>query len=72
MTELVRELINKLLDGKRIYLPNGQVIGMGEDFSIGYMYMTQSGEWFVGAITIDLTGLVQVIEKYNLSLDNVR
>lgn len=60
-------VLRELAEGKELHLPNGQVIAMGEDASIGFLYTDADGDSRIsGLATIDFKQLNDLLEKHKL------
>ena len=62
-------IVQQLAQGKRLTLPTNQVIGMGEDMSIGFLIQHADGEERIAGLSImDLAQLNQLLNEYNIGL----
>ena len=62
-------IVQQLAAGKRLTLPTGQVIGMGEDMSIGFLIQRADGEERVaGLSTMDLAQLNRLLNEYDIGM----
>lgn len=57
-------VLRELAEGKELHLPNRQIIAMGEDACVGYVYTDASGETRIsGLATLDFAQLNSILEK---------
>lgn len=62
-------IVQQLAQGKRLTLPTGQVIGMGEDMSIGFLIQRAGGEECIaGLSTMDLAQLNRLLNEYDIGM----
>lgn len=65
------EIVRQLATGKTLTLPNGSVLAMGEDMSIGILWTNYSTPYpyeqhISGLSTMDLAGLNRLLTKFDI------
>lgn len=69
--EIARTLsiVQQMAQGKRLHLPNGQKIGMGEDMSIGFVITKANGVAHIGGLsTMDICQLNRLLNEHNIGM----
>jgi len=62
-------IVHQLAQGKRLTLPDGLVLAMGEDMSIGFLLMNPNGTETVGGLsTMDLAQLNVVLARHSVGM----
>lgn len=68
LPDILRTLsvVKKLANGKKLHLPDGNTIAMGEDMSIGFCYIVGNEYCISGLATIDLKQLNDILNKHEI------
>lgn len=62
-------IVNRLADGHRLTLPDGNILAMGEDMSIGFIIKFPDQEEGISMMsTMDLKGLNELLNKHNIGI----
>ena len=56
--------IRQMAQGKRLMLPDGRVVGMGDDASVGFVSQLQDGERVTGSLTVK--DVIELMEQHGL------
>ena len=60
-------IIKQMYNGKLLTLPDGNKIGMGEDFSIGFVIRKNTETYGISTLsTLSFKDLFDIVVKYNI------